>query len=464
MPKVSVVLPSLDVAAYIRECMESVLGQTLWDIEVLCVDAGSTDGTYEILEGYAARDSRVRLIRSDKKSYGFQVNLGMGLARGEYLGIVETDDCIEPGMYAALYEAAEENSLDYVKAGFCTLATPFEGERHLLECPMGDTGEVFSYRYFTGKEVSPDIYIWNGLYRLSFLREHHVRLNESPGAAFQDCGFRYLTDMSLGRGMFLDGCFYRYRRDNAAASTYSRGFARFNLSECRYVRGEMARAGITDRGRRAFVARETVMMALSPYLTFRGRHGPDGGILSALGEFRQIMLRDRAEGLLRRDEMLMEHWVQMRLFTEKPESYEDYISVKAAAEYGQYGDFIRRMAGERQVVVACTGKAADFAFCLMRMNRLGNIVAVCDNDQGKWGERYMGHEVLPPAEAVRRFPRAHYLIANRACPGQVRRQLEGYGVREGDMSEYRLPLDAIRSSSLFVSGPGMAALGETEGH
>ena len=135
MPKISILLPSYNVASYIQECIESVMGQTLTDIEILCIDAGSTDGTSEIIEKYAAADRRIRLIKSDKKSYGYQINLGMDLAQGEFLGIVETDDCIGSHMYEVLYKAAIENVLDYVKAGFYTMVTPYEGEEYLLENP-----------------------------------------------------------------------------------------------------------------------------------------------------------------------------------------------------------------------------------------------------------------------------------------------------------------------------------------
>ena len=64
MPKVSIIMPSLDVAAYIRECMDSVVCQTLQDIEIICIDAGSADGTFEILREYAKRDPRIKLILS----------------------------------------------------------------------------------------------------------------------------------------------------------------------------------------------------------------------------------------------------------------------------------------------------------------------------------------------------------------------------------------------------------------
>ncbi len=463
--KVSVILPSLNVAAYIRECMESVLAQTLPEIEILCIDAGSADGTWEAVQEYAGMDSRVRAVRSPKRSYGHQVNLGMDMAKGEYIGIVETDDCIAPDMYEVLYRTAKENSLDYVKAGFYTMVTPYEGERYLLANPLGDTGRVISSRYFLEKELSPDVYIWNGIYKASFLRGAGVRLNESPGAAFQDCGFRYLADMALGRGMFLEDLFYRYRRDNASASTYNRNFVRFNLSECRYLRGRMAEYGMTDRGRMAFAARETVMMALSPYRTFREHSLPDGAMQRDLDAFRGIIAADREQGLLRQEEMLPEQWVEMRLFTEQPEAYEAYIGVRAEADRDVYGSLVREMAGAGQVVLFCTGKAAEFAMCLLRMNRLENIVAVCDNDPGKWGSRFHGREVLPPREALRRYPGAHCLVANRTCPEKIAGQLEEWGVARDRVSVYRLPLNAFGSTNLFMrdGGAGRSCKARTSG-
>ena len=117
-PKVSIVMPSLNVEKYIRQCMESVLKQTLEDIEIICVDAGSTDGTLEILEEYAHTDPRIQLMHSDKKSYGYQVNLGFDIACGEYLGIIETDDYADLEMFEVLYHIAKENDLDVVKSGF----------------------------------------------------------------------------------------------------------------------------------------------------------------------------------------------------------------------------------------------------------------------------------------------------------------------------------------------------------
>ena len=448
--KVTILLPSLNVAGFIEECLISVTGQTLKELEILCIDAGSTDGTLEILERYAKKDKRIRVLHSDRKSYGYQINRGMDMALGEYLGIVETDDYIAENMYEELYRAASENDLDFAKAGFDVFVTPGKGERYQLRIPAADCGQVISSEYFMKRELSNDIYIWNGIYKLSFLREHGIRLNESPGAAFQDCGFRYQVEINLGRGMFLDQSFYRYRRDNGFSSTYNPDCVKYNLEECRYLRKWMEENGIWGRKVRSFVARETVMMALEPYLTFRGVRKPDKGVRDAMEEFRSIIQRDREDGLLRQEEMLPKHWIEMRLFTENPDAFEAYIAISGEARYAPYRDFISRMSEQTQIVVFGAGKAASYALCLMRMNGIKNIQAFCDNDRAKWGSRYMGYKVLPLEETTVRYPDAHYLIASRVHSEVIREQLSMHGVEKEKISVYTLPLLPMESTNYFL--------------
>ena len=82
------------------------------------MDDGSNDETLEILQEFAAKEKRIKLLHSEKKSYGYQMNLGIKTAQGEYIGIVETDDFTSPNMYANLYKMAKENRADVVKSNF----------------------------------------------------------------------------------------------------------------------------------------------------------------------------------------------------------------------------------------------------------------------------------------------------------------------------------------------------------
>ncbi len=111
--------------------MDSVISQSLTNIEIICIDAGSTDGTYEVLQEYASADSRIKLIHSEKKSYGHQMNLGLDAANGEFIGIVETDDWADADMFSRLYEAASKHNVDVVLSNYF-LYFSFPKERNVF--------------------------------------------------------------------------------------------------------------------------------------------------------------------------------------------------------------------------------------------------------------------------------------------------------------------------------------------
>ena len=223
--KVSVILPSLNVYKYIRECIESVINQTLKEIEIICVDAGSTDGTLEILREYETKDSRIKVILSDKKSYGYQMNLGMDNAAGEYIGIVETDDFVLPDMYEELYKIAVENDLDFVKSDFYRFTG---GGCSLSKAYNKLTGDVSAYNHVYDIRHNQIAFrflmnTWCGIYNREFLKKNQIRHNETPGASYQDNGFWFQTFMYSDRAWFLNKAFYMNRRDNAGSSVYNTG-------------------------------------------------------------------------------------------------------------------------------------------------------------------------------------------------------------------------------------------------
>ena len=196
-PKVTVIMPSLNVAKYIEVCMESVLNQTLQDLEILAIDAGSADGTLEILERFAQKDNRVKVVHSDRKSYGFQMNLGISMATGEYVGVVETDDIIEPDMFETLYTFAVNSQADYVKGiaeSFLRVAPEAEllqPIRAFTKNEFGSDEKIEIIPKEMSKIVLKDYFLWTGIYRKTFLEG--IRFNETPGAAYQDIGFLLQT-------------------------------------------------------------------------------------------------------------------------------------------------------------------------------------------------------------------------------------------------------------------------------
>lgn len=118
MAKVSIIIPTYNVEMYLVECMESVVRQTLKDIEIICINDGSTDSSLEILKRYAEKDDRIIIVDKENGGYGIAMNIGLEKATGEYIGIVEPDDFVPINMYEDLYEIAKENNLDFVKADF----------------------------------------------------------------------------------------------------------------------------------------------------------------------------------------------------------------------------------------------------------------------------------------------------------------------------------------------------------
>jgi glycosyltransferase involved in cell wall biosynthesis len=170
------------------------LSQTLREIEIIAVDAGSTDGTLELLREYSARDSRIRLLLSDRKSYGYQVNMGIDEANGEYIAVVETDDYIDSDMYSVLYTAARSSRAEVVKGDYDMFITKKDGSTLFVTNKMfsGDNKKLY------GRVICPldypfvhtdDISIWKGIYDRGFILDNNIRCNETSGAAYQDRAF-----------------------------------------------------------------------------------------------------------------------------------------------------------------------------------------------------------------------------------------------------------------------------------
>lgn len=221
---VSIIMPSLNVAPYVAECVESAINQTLDNIEIISIDAGSTDGTLDILEKYANQDERIILLRSEKKSYGAQVNMGIRMAKGKYIAILETDDYVHPDMYRTLYCFAERENADFVKSDYTMFFSLESGER------IFSIVKQFSDTKYYNRLLNPhridqiyinDYSLWKGIYKKELLDKNNVTLMETSGAAYQDIGFMEQIFASAKTAYYIDECFYFYRTDRETASTYS---------------------------------------------------------------------------------------------------------------------------------------------------------------------------------------------------------------------------------------------------
>ena len=119
-PKVSVIIPVYNTEKYLRECLDSVVNQTLRDIEIICVDDGSTDASPEILRKYAEKDSRVQVFTQEKSNAGAARNVGLSKAAGEYLAFLDSDDYYELSMLEHMLACAQERAADVVVCRYHT--------------------------------------------------------------------------------------------------------------------------------------------------------------------------------------------------------------------------------------------------------------------------------------------------------------------------------------------------------
>ena len=117
-PKVSLLVPICNVERYLRECLDSAVAQTLKDIEIICINDGSTDSSPDIIREYMERDPRVKMIDKANSGYGDSMNRGLEMARGEYVGILESDDFMFEDSLQKLVAKADAEHADVVKGDF----------------------------------------------------------------------------------------------------------------------------------------------------------------------------------------------------------------------------------------------------------------------------------------------------------------------------------------------------------
>lgn len=237
-PAVSVVMPIYNAEAYLDKSLGSVRAQTLECIEILCVDDGSTDASARILARHAAQDERIRVITKANAGYGAAMNDGIAAARGAYIGCVEPDDYVDSSMFETLYRAAVEKDCDVVKGDFFSFTGEGDG-RSFTYCQIAP-GKDFYGPVFDATRNCALMYLvmmtWEGIYRTTFLRDHGIVHNESPGASFQDNGFWWQVFSLATRVHLVNEAHYYYRTDNPSSSNQSAEAALRILDEHQFVR------------------------------------------------------------------------------------------------------------------------------------------------------------------------------------------------------------------------------------
>lgn len=207
LPKVTILVPCYNVERFVVECLESLKAQTLDNIEVICLNDGSTDNTLSLIRNTIGSDPRFKIIDKPNRGYGATMNLGLSMARGEYIGIVESDDYVEPTMFEKLYNSAVHHDLDISRCCFNKLQ---DGKVKPDRCKFLPKNRTFDPLVENDAFLHPPS-IWAAIYRRSMLQNNLILFLETPGAAYQDISFAFKTTLAAKRIRCHPDCLLNYR-------------------------------------------------------------------------------------------------------------------------------------------------------------------------------------------------------------------------------------------------------------
>ena len=218
MPKVSIILPVYNVESYLRQCLDSIIMQTLEDIEIICVNDGSTDNSLEILQEYKNKDSRIKIINQENRGQGVARNIALENITGDYIGFVDPDDYISPNMYKTLYETAIKHNCDIVEESFYIkneIRNYLKKRKNKLNLPKN---KIFNYKVKKNYVFSPNLAIWNKLYKTSFIKENDIKFFETKKG--EDIIFTIKSRVLASKIVYIDNAdyYYRIKKDNVPKS------------------------------------------------------------------------------------------------------------------------------------------------------------------------------------------------------------------------------------------------------
>ncbi|HEF8054249.1 TPA: glycosyltransferase, partial [Campylobacter jejuni] len=263
-------VPIYNVEKYLKQCLDSIVNQTLKEIEIILINDGSTDNCGTICDEYATKDNRIILIHKENAGLGAAYNTGLEIAKGEYIGFVESDDWIELNMYEELYNKAKKLSSDLIKCKFFDYNStrkpkdlPYRQKRidfELENCSPDDkTFSILEYPKLLIYHSS----IWATLYHKNLIK--HLKFKESQGAAYQDFSFMFEA-LSIAKNIStLRKALYHYRQEPANISSMKKTDISLlkMVEQCSYAKEKLISLNIFDK-----ICEEFYGHAISPLYGF----------------------------------------------------------------------------------------------------------------------------------------------------------------------------------------------------
>lgn len=189
-PYISIIIPIYNSEKYLKQCLDSVINQTLKEIEIICVDDGSTDSSLEILKEYAKKDDRIIILKQKNSGSAAARNYALTKASGKYIGFIDSDDYIDNNYYEELLKSAILNKADISATSQCKL---FKNNKIISSKNMGLIKHEITSIIDKGKIITSTGVSWNKIYNKDFLDKNNIRCLELKNAAEDN----YFTDTSI---------------------------------------------------------------------------------------------------------------------------------------------------------------------------------------------------------------------------------------------------------------------------
>ena len=213
--KVSVIIPVYNVEKYLRKCLDSVINQTLEDIEIICVDDGSTDNSFDILNDYKKLDNRIQVIRQENQGHSGATNTGLKYVTGDYIFFVDSDDWIELTALEKLYNNAIENDSDLVLYDAIEYFSENQTNERIFYLLRDLTNEVFTYKDEKLLVLNSYYVQWAKLYKTSFFKKHNLKLQNF--LLYEDITLTVPATLLAERITYLPEILYHYNRLNESS-------------------------------------------------------------------------------------------------------------------------------------------------------------------------------------------------------------------------------------------------------
>lgn len=204
-PKVSIIIPVYNTEQLLPRCLESVVAQTLNDIEIICVDDGSTDGSAAVLDEWAQRDARISVIRQSNGRQGKARNAAMRVAQGEYIGMIDSDDYIPADYFERLYEATQRADAE---VAICGIIKQKQLHNRVVISFTDSKVITDTQQKLSACNCPPDFHPVNKLYRRSMLERLSLRFAE--GVQYEDVMFVVRALVECERLVTVPNVAYRY--------------------------------------------------------------------------------------------------------------------------------------------------------------------------------------------------------------------------------------------------------------